>query len=236
MSRSAAGLVAGRRAVLLDALGTLLELEPPAPRLSRALEERLGLSVGPEDAERAITAEMQYYRAHLDEGRDADSLATLRRRCAEVMGEALVVPAGSPELDAEQLTLALMESLRFSAYPDARPTLAALRERGLRLVVVSNWDVSLPEVLERVGLADRVDAVLTSAGIGARKPAPTIFHAGLEAAGVTAAEAIHVGDGVEEDVGGARGAGIEPVLIARGGTPTPAPGGVRAIRSLGELV
>lgn len=224
----------GKRAVLLDALGTLVELVPPAPALVRALERRLGLAVTERDAERAIGAEIAYYRGHLDEGRDAASLAELRRRCARVMGEALVGGAGSSELEEEALTAALMESLRFRAYPDAPAALSALRERGLRLVVVSNWDVSLPEVLERVGLRPALDAVVTSAAVGARKPAPEIFQAGLRAAGVAAAEALHVGDGPEEDLAGARAAGIDALLIARhraGGRPATA----AAIASLAEL-
>lgn len=213
---TASGAVAaGKRAVLLDALGTLVELEPPAPALVRALRRRLELEVTLEQAERAIAAEIAYYRAHLDEGRDPASLADLRRRCAEVMGRALRPAADPAALDAEQLTLALLESLRFQPYADAPPALTALREKGSRLLVVSNWDVSLPRVLEEVGLAQQLDAVLTSAGVGARKPAPTIFQAALRIAGVAPHEAIHVGDRIDEDVAGARAAGIQAVLLAR---------------------
>jgi putative hydrolase of the HAD superfamily len=72
----------GRRAVLLDAMGTLLRLEDPAPRLRSALAERLGIDVGAAAATAAIRAEIAYYRAHLHRGRDAESLAALRARCA----------------------------------------------------------------------------------------------------------------------------------------------------------
>jgi putative hydrolase of the HAD superfamily len=243
-SSAVGGVARGKHAVLLDALGTLVELEPPGPRLVRALRRRLDLDVTVEHAERAIAAEIAYYRAHLDEGRDSASLAALRRRCAQVMGHALAAAVGGAELDADSLTAALLESLRFKAYADAAPALAALRRAGVRLVVVSNWDVSLPRVLGRVGLAGCVDAVLTSAGVGARKPAPEIFHAALRAAGVGAAEAIHVGDSLAEDVAGAVAAGVEPVLVARGRAiagQVPSmlsgpPAGVRTIRTLTELV
>ena len=80
------------RAILLDALGTLVALEPPAPllraELARAVRTR---RVSEREAERAIGAEIAYYRAHLDEGRDAASLQALRRRCAEVLRSALPV-------------------------------------------------------------------------------------------------------------------------------------------------
>jgi putative hydrolase of the HAD superfamily len=208
----------GRRVVLLDALGTLVELEPPAPRLRVQLRERLGLSVSEADAQRAIEAEMHYYRAHLDEGADEPSLAGLRRRCAAVLWRELGndLSDRSPKMDV--LVEALMSSLSFRAFDDATDALAELKQLGLVLVVVSNWDVSLPGVLERVGLAGLVDGVITSAGAGARKPDPAVFDRALELTQVTAAEAVHVGDSLREDVDGARAAGIEPVLLVRSGS------------------
>ncbi len=191
------------RCVLLDALGTLVELEPPWPRLAAELgmesDERL---------ERAMRAEMRYYREHSDEGRDPESLADLRRRCAGIV---------SAELGREVSTEQLMAAIRFRAFADAPPALAELRATGLRLACVSNWDVSLPSVLERCGLAGGLDAVVTSAAVGARKPDPRIFAAALELAGCSAAEALHVGDTPEEDLDGARAAGIRALLIDRSG-------------------
>jgi putative hydrolase of the HAD superfamily len=219
-------------AILLDALGTLVALEPPAPRLRSELAERFGLEVNEDDAARAIAAEIAYYRAHLDEGRDADGLESLRRRCAEVMRSAL--PGDGPGLEVDRLVEALLASLHFTAFRDVRPALEAARERGQRLVVVSNWDVSLLSVLRGLGLEPLLDAIVTSAGAGARKPSPAIFEQALALVGVSAGDAIHVGDTLDEDVAGARAAGIEPILIRRGdGPPVP---GVRTISSLSELV
>ena len=80
------------RAVLLDAMGTLLRLEDPVPRLRAALLARFGVDVGAEAAAAAIRAEIAFYRAHLQRGRDAESLAALRARCAEAMRPALPAP------------------------------------------------------------------------------------------------------------------------------------------------
>ena len=218
-------------AILLDALGTLVALEPPAPRLQTGLAKRFGLEVSEREAAHAIAAEIAYYRAHLDDGCDEAGLNALRRRCAEVLRSAL--PGAGQELPLDRVLEALLASLRFSAFPDVRPALLAARERGQRLVVVSNWDVSLVGVLRGVELEPLLDGVLTSAGTGARKPAPAIFEQALGVAGVAADDAIHVGDSLDEDVAGARAAGIEPVLIRRGaGEPVP---GVRTISSLAEL-
>jgi len=192
-----------KRCVLFDALGTLVELEPPWPLLAA----QLGID-DEERVERAMRAEMRYYRDHSHEGRDAESLADLRRRCAAI---------ASADLDREITPEELMTAIRFRAFDDAPPTLAELRGRGLRLVCVSNWDCSLPDVLARVGLAELLDGVVTSAVAGARKPDPAIFTAALGIAGCGPDEALHIGDTQDEDVLGARAAGVKALLIRRDG-------------------
>ncbi|HMA26569.1 MAG TPA: HAD-IA family hydrolase [Solirubrobacterales bacterium] len=193
------------RAVFLDALGTLLELQPPWT----LLRDRVPAEVPDERLIAALRAEMSYYREHAHEGRDDASLAELRDRCAAIV---------SGELGYEITVDELVESIRFSAYPDVAPALGALRDRGLRLIAVSNWDCSLPRVLERCDLEGLLDGTVTSAEAGARKPDPAIFAPALELAGCGPDEAVHVGDTAEEDVAGARAAGIRPLLIDRRGT------------------
>ena len=216
-------------AILLDALGTLLRLEPPAPRLRESLRGR-GFAVGAEAAERAFAAEIAYYLEHHTEGRDASSLAELRNRCAAVLHDAL----GLPELALADARAAMLESIRFDPYPDAAPALRDLRRRGLRVVVASNWDCSLRDALGGAGLAPLLDGVVTSAEAGARKPDPALFEAALRAAGADASDALHAGDSVANDVEGARAAGIRAVLVDRDGG-SGAPPGVRTVAGLDEL-
>ena len=192
------------RAVFLDALGTLVELEPPW----KSLRCHVPAEVNDDRLEGALRAEMAYYRNHAHEGRDEASLADLRERCAAIVSEKLGV-----EITVEEL----VDAIRFDAYPDAIPALRELRDRGLRLVAVSNWDCSLPTVLERCGLGELLDGAVSSAVAGARKPDPAIFGPALELAGCEPDEALHVGDTREEDVEGARAAGIRPLLIDRDG-------------------
>jgi putative hydrolase of the HAD superfamily len=214
---------------LLDALGTLLTFEPPAPYLRAALRERLGLDVSEAAATAAIRAEIAYYRAHLHEGRDVASLADLRRRSAEAMR-----PALGTDADTCVLTGALLAALRFRAYPDAPPALLELRARGLRLVVVSNWDVSLHERLAETGLTGLVDGAVASAELGHAKPDRAIFEHALALAGAAPEEALHAGDSPDADVRGALAAGLWAVLVARDGAAA-APAGVPVVRSLAEL-
>jgi putative hydrolase of the HAD superfamily len=188
----------------LDAMGTLLRLAQPAPALRRVLEDRFGVVVSEARARHALMEEITYYRAHMQEGDTPTAL-----------------------------TEALLAALRFEAYDDAAAALRRARERGQRVAVVSNWDCSLSEVLERVGLAGWLDAVLTSAQVGAAKPSPIMFERALAQFGVAPEEALHVGDSVAEDVQGARAAAIRVLLLAREGRP--APPGVATIASLADL-
>ncbi len=223
----------GVSALLIDALGTLVRLEPPAPRLRAELADRFGVEVSEAQAGTALLAEIRFYRDHMGAGRDAASLAALRVRCAEVLREALPPSERLARVGRAELTGALLAALEFTAFDDARQAIVAARNRGRRVVVASNWDVSLHEVLARIGLAPLLDGVVTSAEVGARKPAPIVFERALALAGVAPSAALHVGDSVEEDVQGALAAGIEPVLLSRDGRE--APPGVRRIASLAEL-
>ncbi len=191
------------RAILLDALGTLVELEPPWDHAGAFAD-----GVPRERLIAAMRAEMAYYRRHSHEGRDPQSLAELRERCAAVVSRELDRPVDAP---------ALMDAIRFHAFPEVATALESLRARGLSLVCVSNWDCSLPGVLERCGLGGKLDAVIASATAGVRKPHPGIFEAALEAAECSPREALHVGDTPEEDVDGARAAGIRVLLLDRAG-------------------
>jgi putative hydrolase of the HAD superfamily len=215
------------RAVLLDALGTLVRLEPPAPRLREQLRA-YGLEVSGEATERAFAAEIAYYLEHHGEGRDPAALAVLRDRCAAVLARELGLERAEPGVVRQ----AMLGSLEFTPFEEVPEALAGLRERGLRLVVASNWDCSLPEVLERAGLSSLVDGVVSSAVAGAPKPHPAVFREALRVAGVGAAEAVHVGDSERNDIEGARAAGVRALLVLRGGKPPP---GVESVRSLAEL-
>jgi putative hydrolase of the HAD superfamily len=219
------------RAVLLDALGTLVALEPPAPRLRAALAAR-GVDVSREDAARAMRAEIGHYRAHHDTAGTRAGLDALRDACAAVVEDEL-----RTGLPADEVRSALLEAIRFTPYPEVPAALDALRARGVALAVVSNWDVSLHDVLDETGLAPRVDVVITSAEAGVAKPDAAIFARALDALGVDARDAVHVGDDLRADVGGALGAGLGAVLVHRGeGPPPPVPPGARVVSGLGGLV
>jgi putative hydrolase of the HAD superfamily len=199
-------------AVSFDAMGTLVTIEPPAPRLQRSLARRLGLVVELARCEAGMRAEMRHYRAHCSAAHDAPTLATLRLECASLLADALAL-----DVSGAELLPSLTDAIAFRAYADARPALAALAAAGIRLAVVANWDVSLSDVLARLGLAGPFTAVVTAASVGAAKPDPKPFLVALELLGVEAAQCLHVGDDPVTDVAGARAAGLSALLLDRSG-------------------
>lgn len=97
--------------------------------------------------------------------------------------------------------------------PDVAPALAALRGRGLRLVVVSNANGRLRHLFDRVDLTKWFDHVLDSHEWGVEKPDPRLFQLALEQSRADAANTVHVGDLYHVDVMGARAAGLREGIL-----------------------
>jgi putative hydrolase of the HAD superfamily len=203
--RSASGI----DLVTVDAFGTLVELVDPYDRLGDALVAR-SVERDREAVATAFAAEVAYYVPRAHEGRDAVSLARLRRESAAVfLGELDV------DVDPAEFAPAFVDALEFCTLPGAAAALAKLRAGGISLACVANWDVSLADHLDRLGLSHLFSTVVTSAEAGAAKPDPAIFRVVLGRVGVDAARTLHVGDG-EADRVGAHAAGIafEPAPLA----------------------
>jgi putative hydrolase of the HAD superfamily len=139
------------------------------------------------------------------------------------LGQLLTVAASELGLDVAEALLEEAAVRHLDAWtphvrhdPDAAPTIAALRERGLRIGLLSNthWPRNFHErFLERDGLADLIDARLYTSEMEYQKPHPETFRAAAAALGLTnPSRAVFVGDRAWDDVVGARGVGMRTVL------------------------
>jgi putative hydrolase of the HAD superfamily len=200
---------ANLEAVTIDAFGTLLGLRDPVPALRDALAAR-GVTRTEEQVRLAFAAEVKFYVDRSHEGRDEATLALLRRDCAAVF-----LAAADASLDAGEFAPAFVGSLEFTALPGAAAACRSLDAAGLRLGVVSNWDVGLHEHLAALGLDSLLDTVVTSAEAGAPKPAPAVFELALSRLGAVPERTVHVGDAAADEEG-ARAAGLhfEPAPLA----------------------
>lgn len=124
-------------------------------------------------------------------------------------------------------------------FPEVTGVLESLAGAGKRLAIVSNWDRRLTGICEGLQIRPYFEFILASAEFGAAKPSPRIFQEALRQSGVPPEQAVHIGDSLEDDVGGAARAGIASILVDRNRRRDRGPGsfeGVRVISHLEELL
>jgi HAD superfamily hydrolase (TIGR01662 family) len=199
-------------AVLLDVDFTLFR---PGPELGPAGYERVGARHGLtldgaryEDARLAALRDLQRHPELIH-----DEELWIRFTEDIVMGM-----GGDPVLSrscAVDLVREWERHENFFLYDDALPALAALREHGLRIGLVSNGQRDLDEFVRHHGLD--VDVCVGSLAHGRVKPHRSIFEAALTALGVSPTEAAMVGDSYADDIEGARALGMRAILVDREG-------------------
>jgi putative hydrolase of the HAD superfamily len=113
----------------------------------------------------------------------------------------------------EELWHTFAEPRRWRLYGGARKTLEALRSRGYRLAVLSNWDARLRKLMDGLNLTHFFEHLVISCEVEAEKPDPRIFRAAERLLAVAPGHLLHVGDSVYHDVEGARRAGWHAVRI-----------------------
>jgi putative hydrolase of the HAD superfamily len=120
-------------------------------------------------------------------------------------------------------------------YEDVVPTLEALKMRGRRLGIISNFSPNCESLLNQLGIGHYFDFFIVSGILGIEKPDPRIFQAAVQAAGRDVSELVYVGDSVFHDVEGARKAGMDAVLIDRADRFPEQPCRVRDLRELARM-
>jgi putative hydrolase of the HAD superfamily len=199
------------RAIVFDVDFTLARRGPDlGPDGYERLGARYGLTLDPsryDDARRAALVDL---KRHPELDHDEEIWIRFTQRIIEGMGGAGDTYAAACEMEG-----AWAHAHHFELYEDAIPTLDALRDRGLKLGLLSNSARDLDEFVGHHGLT--VDAVLTSRAHGKTKPHEAIFRRMLELLDVAVDEAVMVGDTVEDDVEGALAVGMVAVLVDREG-------------------
>ena len=211
------------KAVLFDAADTLFRIRGSVGAAYGVVAARHGVAVTAADVERCFRGVFRGMPPLAFPG--AAEAELLRLEYAWWRQLVASVFAGTRFNDFDAFFADLFEYFAYGdsweLFPDTVPALTALRARGLRLAIVSNFDGRLTRICEGLGIGAYFDAIVMSARVGAAKPDPRIFAVALQRLGVGAAEAVHVGDSLREDVAGARSAGLQATLIRR---DTPASG------------
>ncbi len=200
------------QAVLFDLDFTLAKPGPDlGPEGYERLGRRFGLELNPALYKEARAKAVEGLHKHPDFRHDEEIWVAFTERIIRAMGG----DEASAYECAVEMTRAWEQAHNFDLYEDALPVLADLRERGLKLGLVSNTGRDVDEFLAHHSI--RIDVALSSRIHGKVKPHPTIFQAVLDRLGVEAEQAAMVGDSPEDDLEGARGLGMRAFLVDREG-------------------
>jgi len=196
------------RAVLFDVDFTIARPGPElGPEGYRRLGARFGLELDPSRYPQAREQAVEGIKRHPELEHDEEIWVAFTERIIRGMGG----DADSAYDCALEMTRAWEHAEHFELFEDALPVLDELRARGLKLGLVSNTGRNLDEFIAHHKLD--VGAALGSGAFGRTKPHPTIFRAVLERLGVDAEDAAMVGDSLEDDIEGARAAGIRRAFL-----------------------
>ncbi len=179
---------------------------------------RLGVECEPARLQRAEAAARPAVSARIGAGGSTEGSAVFAFWLGCMLDHALDLRAAPRDALVERLVSVLKapgmtQRLWSAVLPQVPEALVALRDAGLRLVVVSNSDGSIDAGLRDTGLRPLVDDVVDSAVVGHEKPSPGIFEIALDRAGSAPERTLHVGDTYAADVVGARGAGLHALLL-----------------------
>jgi putative hydrolase of the HAD superfamily len=227
-------------AVFFDVGNTLIRPEPSVAHVCAEVLLAAGYDHSLAEIDALLPLVEHYYEERY---REDDTFWTSDAGATDVwvgMYSLLCRRLGIPESEAPVLARAVYDEFespsRWRAYDDVAPAFQRVRDAGMKVGIVSNWDTRLDGVLLGLGLSGLIDTIVCSAVEGLRKPDPRIFALACARAGVRTDRSAHVGDHMYADVIGARAAGMKPVLIDRhGDAECKPPVGVTCITTLDRL-
>lgn len=207
------------RAISFDIHGTLIH----SPRLGEIYSQilgRHGIDVTPDEAYETVRRVWEEFSCRRRPNQDlfASHPQGSRGFWYEFIDRVCVLLGGevaSPFAKAE-LFQAFTGPEPWDLFEEVHDVLAALAAKGMRMVVVSNWDDRLPILLEGLEIAGYFESIVFSADVGSAKPFPAIFQRALQELSLPAQEVVHIGDRLQEDVEGARGVGLQSIHLTRG--------------------
>ena len=202
--------------VFCDLGGTLLRVDPSVGEVYVNVARRHGVEASPADVERQFSKAWRrsLERARARDYRSSDDLlrAEWRTIVAESFGAALSVDRFDDVFD--DLYNEFATGRAWVLAPGARETLEHLRNTGVRLAVLSNWDSRCLATVQELGIADYFDAFVISHRVGFEKPHAAIFEAALAACRTAPTAALHIGDSLEADIVPARRLGLRTLWVA----------------------
>jgi putative hydrolase of the HAD superfamily len=210
-------------ALFLDVGGTILRPGISVGSAYSSALERTGVTLSPDGLDRVFMEEFSA-RKRLSRASKGTAYGATREE-ARAFWHSVFMATLPPELKEHPLVNKAFEEVysyfgearAWALFPDTMPFLKELRRRQIPVIIVSNWDARLPQLLDSLGVTPWVQKVVGSFQVGSEKPAPDIFiaaHQSLKAP-VAFNQILHVGDNDHEDGEGARALDIAFIRVDR---------------------
>jgi putative hydrolase of the HAD superfamily len=204
--------LSGIRAVVFDAVGTLLHPEPPAAEVYAAIGIKFGSRLDPTEIARrfreSFAQEETFDRLHGWRTSETREVERWRHIVANVLTDVTDLESCFAEL-YEHFT----QPSAWRCESDTISILAELSAKGYLLGLASNYDHRLRTVAAGVPGLGRFQQVIISSEVGWRKPAAQFFQAMCKTVAYSASDILYVGDDLVNDYQGARAAGLHAVLF-----------------------
>ena len=206
------------RAALFDAVGTLIHLREPVGETYARVARQAGVDVPASALQAAFAPALRAMPPMAFPGLgpmevQQEERAWWRSVVDAVFRAARAAPFSDFERCFDRLFDHFASAGAWRSADGAAAALGALRARGLRTGLVSNFDHRLRPLLSELGLAPLLEVVVLPADAGAAKPDPGIFAVALARLGVRADQAVYVGDDAEHDLDGAQRAGLRAIDV-----------------------
>lgn len=228
------------RALTLDVGHTLLFPEPSVGHIYSRVAARHGVDIEPEDAGTRFAEcwkRTQATHTGLIYGTSHEEALDFWLRVMDACFTDCAVGADTILKIRDDLYWVFAKACVWRLHRSFDALLDACARWGVRVAFLSNWDLRLRDLLEDMGLAERVDAVVISAEHGLEKPDPKIFEKALAELGVDSSEALHVGDTWRDDIAAAAAVGMRAAWFNPDDEPLPDHlDGVHVIRDLADLI
>jgi putative hydrolase of the HAD superfamily len=214
--------VAPPNAVFFDAGETLVYPHPSFAELFTEVLREEGVVVEPAVVQEVVSAYSQKFTQTVQSG-EAHLWSTSPERSRTFWDGVYrgfleeVGVADHHDLLVDRLYTTFTNLASYRLHPDVIPTVDRLRDAGISLGVISNFEEWLDRLLETLGVTDYFPVRVISGVEGVEKPDPEIFRIALDRAGVTAEESVYVGDHPFFDIEAAEEVGMVAVLIDRRG-------------------
>ena len=208
------------KAVFFDLYQTLINYDPPREKQLARIISDYGIKVTADTLRRPmVIADEFIYEEHsrlpISKRSEKEQNTLFTQYQTMLLKEACIKP--TPEIISNNIVKMQQVKFKRVLFDDVLPALKQLKQNSIILGLISNIDSDIKPLFDKLGLIPLLQVVVTSRDSGYHKPQPEIFNEAARRAGVEAGESMYIGDQYQIDVLGAKGAGMQGVLLDRNG-------------------